>query len=546
MKTLQLAALVTCLFAIAPLASADTIEMQGGSKQEGLILRDIAAENQVTIRTASGDIAIPRAKIAKITKEGEAAGQVRLGDQYMENGKNAQALEAYRRAVELDANNAEYAARLQKAEGAFNDEKSQAATFRAAAMRKKIDEALVLARDKKFEQAETLMKENRPADPADLPSYNKALAEFYVLWGNDRLDRQDASGAEVKAQTALEVDRSNADAQQILQKSWEGDPTKMAELVEVYRKSTVPEDREKLADALYRLRNYDEALPLYMELYQNEKYRTKPLEGRIRQMFDMEHRNLAQKGDFAGALKSYKNFLAFSPEESTEPYAKYEYMVKVGQTKMDNADQRADLATFAAERGLTDIAKEEYLNVVKMAPNNPKALAALQQFAQSDLAFLNEFFTTGQYLMVAQKAPQIASTYSMFPEVITQAKALAERASVEQVKEQKSQKQQAALLAQRGDEYYNQGLSYLSTYMSANVDRNIRVFSPKTEATKYFQLSLMAYRQALAIDPSLAAPTSYDLNRKIADAYAKYATLANQLPPPLPRRDLGRLKRNSD
>ena len=546
MKTLQLAALFTGLIAVAPTASADIIEMQGGSKQEGLILRDIASENQVTLRTASGDIAIPRAKIAQITKESEAAGQVRLGDQYMANGKNAQALEAYRRAVELEAANADYAAKLKTAEAALNKEKSQAAASRAVAMRQKIDEALVLARDKKFEEAEIMMKENRPADPADLPAYNKALAEFYVLWGRDRLDRQDSSGAELKAQAALELDRSNPDAQQILQKSWEGDPTKMAELVEVYRKSTVPEDREKLADALYRLRNYDEALPLYMELYQNEKYHTKAIEGRIRQMFDMQHRALAQKGDFEGALNSYKNFLAFSPEESTVPYAKYEYMVKVGQTQMDNADQRADLAAFAAQRGLTDIAKEEYLNVVKMAPDNPKALAALQQYAQADLAFLNEFFSTGQYLMVTQKAPEIASTYSMFPEVVKQAKAMAEKASVEQVKEQKSQKQQAALLAQRGDEYYNQAQSYLSTYMSDNVDRNVRVFSPKTEATKYFQLALMAYQQALAIDPSLASPTSYDLNRKIADAYARYASLANQLPPPLPRRDLGRLQRNSN
>ncbi|PKO15317.1 hypothetical protein CVU37_13225 [candidate division BRC1 bacterium HGW-BRC1-1] len=545
MKTLQLAALFAGLIIIAPTASADIIEMQGGSKQEGLILRDIAAENQVTLRTASGDIAIPRSKIAKITKESEAAGQVRLGDQYMNSGNNAKALEAYRRAVELDANNADYAAKLKTAEGVHLDDKAQKQAARAAAMRQKIDQALVLARDKKFEEAETLMKENRPTDPADLPPYNKVLAEFYVMWGRDRLDRQDAGGAEVKAQAALDADRTNPDAQQILQKSWEGDPTKMAELVEIYRKSTAPEDRVNLADALYRLRNYDEALPLYMELYQTEKYHTKPIEGRVRQMFDMQHRELAQKGDFQGALNSYKNFLAFSPDESTEPYAKYEYMVKVGQTQMDNADQRADLAAFAAERGLTDIAKEEYLNVIQMAPDNPKAGAALQQFAQADLNYLNEFYSTGQYLMVAQKAPEIAKTYAMFPDVVKSANAMAERAAVEQVKEQKSKKQQATLLAQRGDEYYNQGLSYLSTYMSDNVDKSIRVFSPKTEATKYFQLALMAYQQALSIDPSLAAPTSYDLNRKIADAYAKYATLANRLPPPLPSRNQNRMNRNN-
>ena len=319
--------------------------------------------------------------------------------------------------------------------------------------------------------------------------------------------------------------------------TWEADPTKLAELVETYRKSNRPEDRVKLAETLYRLRNYDEALPLYLELYQATDFQTKPNADRIRQMFEMQHRAQAQKGDFEGALKTYHALMAFSPNESPLPLYRYEYMLRASKIDANDANQRAGLAKWAEDHGMPDTARQEYTNVLKIDPKNAAALAGLQRFADADLADMFEFFGTQQYLVVIRKATEMETAYGpYYPKIVEQARSLAARAEVEQKKVQKTREQQAVLLAQRGDDYYNQALAYLSTYMSANVNPSVRVFSPKTEATKFFRLAIQAYQQALQIDPSLGNPTSYDLNRKIADAYAKFATLVNPMPPPDPFR----------
>lgn len=538
MKNLCIVALCGMMISLAPPAGADVVEMTDGKRQEGVITRDIASENSVTIRTSGGDIAIPRAKIARLEKEPEATSRMRLGDQFTAAGKNAEALEEYRRAAELDRNNTTIAEKLKAAEAARDAAMQQKAGDADARVRENMEKALQLAREKQFEQAEKLMKDNAPAqDSAVAAEYSKSLARVYVLWGNDRLDRQDNAGAQQRYESAIRLDPSNDEAKQRLMVTWEADPTKLAELVETYRKSNRPEDRVKLAETLYRLRNYDEALPLYLDLYKTPDFQTKPNADRIRQMFEVQHRAQAQKGDFEGALNTYHQFLAFSPNESPLPLYRYEYMLRAGKIDANDAKQRAELATWAEEHGMTDTARQEYNNVLKMDPKNAVALAGLKRFADADLADMFEFFGTQQYLVVIRKATEMETAYGPYhPTIVEQARSLAARAEVEQKKVQKTREQQAVLLAQRGDDYYNQALAYLSTYMSANVNPNVRVFSPKTEATKYFRLSIQAYQQALQIDPSLGNPTSYDLNRKIADAYAKYATLVNPAPPPDPFR----------
>ena len=91
MKNLCIVALCGMMVSLAPLAGADIVEMTDGKRQEGVITRDIASENAVTIRTSGGDIAIPRAKIARLEKEPEATSRMRLGDQFTAAGKNAEA-----------------------------------------------------------------------------------------------------------------------------------------------------------------------------------------------------------------------------------------------------------------------------------------------------------------------------------------------------------------------------------------------------------------------------------------------------------------------
>ncbi len=539
----RLAILALALLAASAPAPADVIHLKSGQKQPGLIVEDRADTPSVKIRTASGDIAIPRTKIERVEKESESMGHVRLGDQYTEAGKHADAAAEYRTAMQLDRDNREAGEKLRKSD-------SQASAARQTQNRQAIDkleetvqDALSLARQKKFDQAQKTLKAADPGEGSpQYTTWRKATAQLYQMWGTDRADRQDLGGAAEKLQLALRLDPDNSTARAMLIRAWEGDPSKLNEMIEHYRQSTRPEDRMKMAEALFKLKRYEEALPLYIEYTQDPSRLDKVTEDRIRLMFDMLHRQYAEKGDFPKAMETYKAFLQFSPNEDLTPLARYEYMIRRSTTDMNDVDARAKLAQFAEERGMVETAKKEYLNILQIDPKNATATAGVRRFADTDLADLREFFNAQQYLLATQKAVEVEKAYTMFPEVVEQARAISAKSEVEQQKQAKNRLEQGTLLAQRGDDYYNQGLAYLSSYVSKDVDTAKRVFSPKIEATKYFRLALYAWQQALVIDPSLGQPTSCDLYRKISDAYAKYSVLANPMPPPLPRRNTNRLK----
>src|SRR5690606_35600321 len=93
----------------------------------------------------------------------------------------------------------------------------------------------------------------------------------------------------------------------------------------------------------------------------------------------------------------------------------------------------------------------------------------------------------------------------------------------------------AVALALRGDEYYNQALSYLSAYIGTETRQNQFLLSPRDEAAKYLGQALYAWRTALQMDPSLGSPTTYNLVFKIRDASAKLATAGNRIAPRLPQ-----------
>jgi hypothetical protein len=145
-----------------------------------------------------------------------------------------------------------------------------------------------------------------------------------------------------------------------------------------------------------------------------------------------------------------------------------------------------------------------------------------------------------------QKASEVLKEYTLYPDIVKEAQALVAKSQVEEQKVQKDKKQQAVALALRGDDYYNQGMSYFSSYVSTNIRESARVFSAREEAAKYFRQAITAWQYAIQLDPALGEATSYNLRFKIADANQKYVVMANRNPPRLPLRDLNRITRGQN
>lgn len=520
---------------------ADVIFLKDGQRQAGVIILDRADLPTVTIRTSSGDIALRRDRIDHIEAEPMGIGYARLGDQFMDKKDFSRAVSAYKKAADTEKTNPDIASKLKQAEAAVEGQRQAQQEENLAQIDENLAKARQLAKEKNFDDAVGLLKQSNPgADSPKTADYRKTSSLIYQLWGADRADRQDLAGAADRLQQALRFDPKNSEARQLLIRVWESDPTKTKEVAEFYKDSTAPEDQLKLAEALFKQKNYEAALPIYLGFLDDPKLGTATIRDRVHLMFEMLHRNFAEKGDFARAIEYYQAFLQFSPEESQVPLVKYQYMLRRSQTDMNDMNARLALAQFAEQAGLVDTAKQEYLNIIQVAPNNQAAVGGLKRYAVADLQDATDFYTDGQYSLSMQKAESVASIYGIFPDIVQEAEQLQAKAQVELQKVAKTQKQQAVALAERGNDYYGQALAYVAAMASSNINTSVRVFSPKVEAIKYLQRALFAWQSALKMDSSLGDPVSYDLNRKIADAYARYVVLANPMPPRMPARDLSR------
>jgi tetratricopeptide (TPR) repeat protein len=323
----------------------------------------------------------------------------------------------------------------------------------------------------------------------------------------------------------------------MLIKTFEGDPTKLAEMAQYYTQSASPEDQLKGAESLFKLQQYEQALPIFAKYMSdsdlNHRYN---ITQRLQFILDTLHQQYASRGEYRKALEYFMQYMQVKPDADPTPYSKYVYMIKRAETDMNNPEARLQLAMLAEQLGLIPTAKEEYRNVLAMDGKSSTALAALRRFAESDLSDAREFLAQNQYVLAEQKAQSVASEYTMYPDLIAQANQVQAQAKVEAEKVAQNTRQQARALAERGDNYYSQAMQYLGAYVSTETDINKRIFSPRNEAAKYLGQAIFAWKTALQLDPSLGDPTTYNLYFKIQDASAKYSQVANRRPPPLPPR----------
>ncbi|MGI8905698.1 MAG: tetratricopeptide repeat protein [Candidatus Sumerlaeaceae bacterium] len=542
--TLRASVLALTLAAVCFTASADVVFLKNGQKQVGIITQGGPGQPRVSIRSIGGEISIPADRIERIEQEPAAASYMRLGDQYLDARRFQEGADAYKKGLEADPKHADLQSKLAQAQAGLSGIAEAAKQTADSQVQQVIAGAAELVKAKKFQEAFDALHAVEPAadSPAATP-YKKAMAELYYLWGVDRADRQDTAGATEKFQMTLKYDPQNEQARQGLIQAFNGDPTKLKEMSEYYSKSSAPADQVKAADSFFKLRQYDKALPIYLKYVADPELGSNIMRDRIKIMYQNMHEELARQGNYAKAVELYQDYVQFAPDADQTPLVRYMYMVRRGETNMNDVAARVALARYAEELGLVKTAKDEYANVLAIAPDNAQANEGLKQYAAADLQDAQDYFSQGQYTLAQQQAMTVAQSYARFADIVKQAQELQTRAALEEQKVQKTKQQQAIALALRGDDYYRQAMSYFSSYVSTDIQRNTRVFFPREEASKYFRQALFAYQTALAMDPSLGDPASYNLNFKIGDAYAKYIKIANRTPPAMPKRDQDRIQR---
>jgi tetratricopeptide (TPR) repeat protein len=512
-------------------AAADTVVLRNGTERTGIIRAQDPRTGAVTLATSAGEITIPGDRILEIRRDTPAQGHVRLGDQFLENRQFERAIEEYRKALELEPDDPSIATKVSLAEAGMAEERLTQAAAEADRQRRLVAEALSLSGRGQHGQAVEVLRPMALLG-ANMPTQARAaLVDINIAWARERMDRQDPGGASEKLQAALRLDPSNETALEMLTRAWEGDPSRINEVIEALEASNRPEDRIRLADAYFRRRDYEKALPVYQELLQNPESASEAVRERTRLIFDILHRRFAEQGDFQRAFETYQAFMEFDPTVDPAPFFRYQYMVLKSQTPVDDIDARVRLAQFANQVGLSEVARQEFINLHRASPQTTGVIEGLASFANADLRMAQEFFNTGQFNMALVVAQRVANEFSMLPQAARQASEMAARAQVEQRRQVQDMQANAERLAQRGDQYYQQAQGFLEMYISTDRNTQIRVINPRWEAVRMFDMAITTWREALRIDPNLASVTSFDLNRKIADAERKRASLANTRPP---------------
>lgn len=525
-------------FCNADPVSADVLHLNDGQKIVGVITDNKTDSRRVTIRTTSGEMAIPRARISRMEDVSAGESYAQLGDEFLASGNFDQAVETYQTGLQVDPNNLDLQQKLQQARGGMANKRAETQTAMDARAQRTVDQAMKLAADGDFEEAYSLMRSVEPSDISPVHAqFNKSMADLYLMWGQYMFDHQNIGGAAEKFNEVLKIEPDNTRAKQLLIKTFEGDPTKLQQMAEYYSQSGNPDEQLKGAEAMYKLQQYEQALPIYMKYLNdadlNHRYN---ITQRAQYILDTLHQQYASRGDYRTALAYFTQYMQVKPDADPTPYSKYVYMIKRSETDMNDPQARLQLAMLAEQLGLIPTAKEEYRNVLALDGKSTGALAGLRRFAESDLSDAREFLGSAQYTLAAQKAQNVVTDYTMYPDLVAQANMIQAQARVEAEKIAQNTRQEARALAERGDNYYAQAMQYLAAYVSTEVDINKRIFSPRNEAAKYLGQAIFAWKTALQMDPSLGDPTTYNLNFKIRDASAKYAQIANRRPPALPPR----------
>lgn len=516
---------------------ADILHLTDGQKLVGIIQKQKTDANGVTIRGVSGEIRIPRAKVARIEEEPAAVSYLGLGNAYLDAGNYDKAIESYEMGLTFDSQNMDLQQKLQQAKGGVNTQQTAAQAALDDRARRAVDQAMQLARSGNFDSAYSTLLSIEPSEFSPVyGEYRKAQAELHVMWGQSLLDKQNTPGASEKLNEALRLDPSNAQAKQLLIKTYESDPTKLEESAAFYAQATSPEEQLKGADAYFKLQRYEEAAAIYMKYMSDPSLNSRfNITARLQTILDTLHEQYASRGDYRKAMEYFALYHQVKPDADVTPYSKYLYMVKRGETDMNNMDSRLELALLAEQLGLIPVATEEYRNILSIDPENSGALTALRKYAESDLADAREFASTGEYALAAQMAQDVKVKYRMYPDLMPLANQIEAQARVEAQKVQASKTVEARALAERGDNYYNQAMQYMGAYASTDIDERKYVFSPRNEAAKFLGQAIYAWQAALKLDPSLGDITTYNLHFKIQDARNKYMAVANRRAPRIPR-----------
>lgn len=556
---------VLCLIVIGAFAAAvlagprptiaDVVVLADGTRLEGIATTSSLMPDILLFSDhVNESLRLPRSRVREVIREPEPVSRLRIARALAEEGKYQRALDELQRAKKLAPDDPAILEEEQTVLRALDVEAAKQAEVDAQEARGLLDKIREAMKAREFEKAVpwfALLGDR--SVPADVRIAAAGLqVEFFEQWGDYRADKTDTMGAIHHYETVMDLNPNNEGVYKKLMRLYEkayrpGTDAARAQRLEEYLEAKVAQDpkdmdaRLRLANLLYMRKDWDGALENYMAVYKDnettgsDNLALPRVEARLAGLLDQRHRETAQRHDYDAAIEQFREYQSLFPGIDNEPLLRYEYMKKVGALAPTDTAGRLELVRYCEKYGLDSYARKDLLIVLQSDPENAGALSILSRWAQADMREIERAFQGGFYAQIPALVGQFHNKYpaEQFPSLKSindAAEDFIEKARNESRAQLREKRKRAEELADQGDQNFERGMDALQNYRSGADTRYRGSGSPsasgtvfrsvgsyKADAIMYFERALRYYREALAIDPSLADAAKRDLKRKIDD-----------------------------
>lgn len=522
------------------LSYCDSVILNNNTKLEGIVKESKDYPDHIIFINGSGEIRIEKTNVKKIEKEEEYISLTKVADQMIALKNYPDALDMYKKALELSPDNKELINKISSTE----HELEKIEMDKQVKTSKEIDQLLKDAEDltkrQNFENAEAKLTRALTLMPteAQRKEINSLLAELYYDWAIYKIDHIKQDSAAELLEKVINLDPTNTKAIKKLLEIWENNPTKTDKVIIAYETLYKTDTSNlqlamKLADLYFKKGDQNKALEYYSIVCKSDENQRRALRDKMKGLFTDNCNNLANQRKFKEAKAMYESYSAMYPDVDPTPIDLYDFADKLVNLKPEDLDGRMSLAEYAKDKKLDAQAKEIAISVLKALPNSARGRALMDYYAQQDLIEAKEYFTKQQFYTAKNASRKIAENYPMLPDVVKEAKVINERADYEAKKIARAKKDQALEAVNIGSDYYKQALYHLELWRRTDIKKNT-VINDKNYAIQYLSRAINAWEGALSIDPSLGDLVNGDLDAKIADAKSKLNMLTNPVPLSMP------------
>lgn len=524
--------------------------LTSGDRRLGLVEDSPGQPDKLIFIDSSGRTTIDRSRVANIIREPRAQGLIAIGNQMFEKGLLQDALDYYQQAQRADPELDRARELIAATEAELDRRAGQERRQQMLEISQHLRQARDLIENNEFERAQNALDEAEKLRPSETQTAELKTIRIRLLleWGRERLDRLDREGAAEKFQAVLALAPQHVQAINELIALWEDDRTKTEQVRQLLERRLQQNQDDTatiklLADIAFRERQFEQALPLYRQLYEKSPAAAGPeVEQNLQNILQTLRDRAASEGQLELASTYHKELMEKFPETDPTLLDVYDYRMRMSKLQPDDEQGWLDLAQWAAQKDRQEAYTGKfrpidlYKKVLEINPENEQALRAYRSAAREELALANEVYLNGDYYVAKSMADEIRRDFPMAEQVALEAQELTERANVA-ITQQRRRNEEAAEELLESANYYYQQARYNEQLHALPLEQRRQLptlANPRQEAIKYYSLAIRTYQQVIALGPNLPQVRSGEVGVKLNEAQAFYRRLRSPIDYGLP------------